>query len=133
MVRMVPAGEVDNVWPYCHAMIEASCRRAGAEFTAGQLRYDCRIGDRQLWTIRQIGKGIVCAAVTSVTTFGGRKTVVWSALGGKNWDAWAHFEALVAEKARNHGCVAIRGYCRRGWKRKLKTYREIGVVMEREI
>jgi hypothetical protein len=133
IVTMVAADGVEDAWPACHALIEASCRKGGAEFTAGQLRQECKAGIRQLWTIRQIGKGIVCAAVTSVMFFGGRKTVVWTALGGKNWDAWAHFEAIVAETAKHHGCEAIRGYCRRGWKRKLKDYREVGVILEREL
>lgn len=133
IIQMVAAEHVDSAWPPCHALIEASCRRGGAEFTAGQLRDDCKSGLRQLWTLRQVGKGIVCAAVTSVMYFGGRKTMVWSALGGKNMAAWDHLDGIVNDTAKHYGCEAIRGYCRRGWKRKLNAYREIGVIMEREI
>ena len=133
IVRLHAKESVLDAWPPCAAYIAASCRRGPCEFEPLQLRDDCAAGRRNLWTIRERGKGIVCAAVTTVLMMGGRKTLVWTALGGRRWDMWAEFEEVVAATAKQNGVEAIRGYCRVGWKKKLKHYREIGTIMEREL
>jgi hypothetical protein len=39
----------------------------------------------------------------------------------------------IEEYARAEGCDCVRWVGRKGWKRKLPGYREIGVVMERKV
>lgn len=133
IVRLHAREEIADVWPACSAYISEACRRGPCEFNSLQLRDECAEGKRNLWTIRQRGKGLVCAAVTTVLVLGGRKTMLWTALGGKNWNMWAQFEEVVAATAKANGVEAIRGYCRIGWKKKLKHYREIGTILERDI
>jgi hypothetical protein len=133
VIRLYEPTEIMDAWAPLAAFISAACRRGPCEFTALELRDQCIRGERNLWSVREIGKGMVGAAVTTITQEPGRRVMIWTAVGGKRWDTWSHFEDVIAATAKSNGASAIRGYCRRGWKKKLKSYKEIGVIMEREI
>jgi len=133
IIQLYSKEQVSDAWTVCGMFISEACRRGPCEFTPLELRDHCEAGDRALWSVRQVGKGIVGAAITTIVQEPNRRILVWTAVGGRRWDSWSHFEEVIAATAKVNGCEAIRGYCRRGWKKKLKSYREIGVILERQL
>lgn len=98
---------------------------------SSSLDTDVLSGRALLWIVH--GDGIECALVTRLETTQHSKVCFIAALGGKGAGRWLHLIEQLEDYAKAEGCDCIRWMGRRGWKRKLPGYREVGVIMERQI
>ena len=52
---------------------------------------------------------------------------------GKEIDSWIKFEPVLLRWAIGEGCTAIDGIARAGWKRKVKGWNEVGIILTRSL
>lgn len=96
-----------------------------------ELDTDVLSGRALLWLVN--GDGIECAAVTRLDLTERSKVCTILACGGRGRVRWLHLLNQIEQYAKAEGCTSTRLYGRKGWKRALSDYQEIGIVMERKL
>ncbi|MGD9725259.1 MAG: hypothetical protein AB7R40_23580 [Nitrospiraceae bacterium] len=96
-----------------------------------ELDTDVLSGRALLWIVH--GDGIEAATVTRLDLTEHGKVCTILACGGLGRSRWLHLLGDIEAYAKTEGCDGVRLYGRRGWKRALPDYREIGIVMERRL
>lgn len=119
------AGEL---WPHVRPMVCSAIDRTDLG-RASDLDTDVLSGRALLWIVH--GTGIECAVVTRLEQTQHSKVCFIPALGGRGSRHWLHLIEGIENYAKAEGCDCIRWVGRKGWKRMLPEYREVGVVMER--
>lgn len=135
-VFWVPAAQVGEFWPLGEYFIKQACKRGPGRLTPGNLRASCEAGYSQFF-VALYGGECVAAAVTNVNIDwpSGHKVLEWTAIGGRDYPKWQHLESVIIEAAKQHGCMAMRSYSRKGMERLLKAkgFKPVGVILEKEI
>jgi hypothetical protein len=121
---------VGQVWPHVSDGILAAFEKVDIG-RFDELERDVLNGDALLWLVH--GKKIEAAIVTQIILSQKSKVCMVSALFGSRRNGWLHLESKIAEYAKAEGCASMRMIGRKGWKRVLKSYAEIGVVLERQL
>ena len=127
-----PPEMAGDLWPHVRPMVG----QAPIKTDMGSLREldtDVLSGRALLWIVHSDSNGIECAAVTRLDLTERSKVCTILACGGSHMRRWLHLLDGIEQYAKNEGCNGVRLYGRRGWKRALPEYREIGVVMERKL
>jgi hypothetical protein len=122
---------VADVWPAVAHHIAASLRRGGL----GDVQHVARkvfAGDALLW-LAWDGRAIMAAAVTELGAVNGRRICTIVACGGRDRARWQPLIAALEEYARSEDCAATRILGRKGWARVLPDYRNIAIVLEKEL
>lgn len=96
-----------------------------------ELDADVLSGRALLWLVH--GDGIECVCITRIDRTEHSKVCTILACGGQGRGRWLHLLNGIEQYAKAEGCNSTRLYGRRGWKRALPEYREIGIVMERKL
>lgn len=123
---------VGALWPHVRAMVG----KAPAKTNMGsltELDTDVLSGQALLWIVHSDDHGIEAATVTRLDQTEHSKVCTILACGGEKRSRWLHLLAGIEDYARAESCDGVRLYGRRGWKRVLPDYREIGIVMERKL
>lgn len=123
--------QIDNLWPeYGHHLMRY--QREGWAF-AGEIRDSLKAAERQLWGYQS--DRITGIAVTQIIETPRGKCCEWYAVisDGGTAEQFAQVKAEIERWAKSVGCRYMRLQGRRGWLKRMKDYRQTGVVMEKEI
>lgn len=125
------SAQIDAQWyelgPYLERF-ERETQLASAEV----IRAACLKGDKQLWAIHD---HMICGVVVTqvLESPKGRVCEVYAACGACSREGirevYVHLQLWAAEA----GCKFIRTYGRKGWKRVLPKFRQVGVILEQEL
>lgn len=126
----VPPDMAGQVWPRVRSMAGQAPDKTDMG-TLAELDTDVLSGRALLWIVCE--DAIEAAVVTRLDLTEHSKVCTILACGGKNVRKGLHLLDSIESYARVEGCDGVRLYGRRGWKRALPDYREIGVVMERKL
>lgn len=119
-------------WPGIEQFIEQACRKGPENETAERLREGCEDLRYHLWVVTDGNKSIG-AMITGFLNEPGRKVCLWLAVGGVNFAVLEQYRETIESVARAHGCVAMRSYSRPGMRKRMPTYKPVGVIMEKAI
>lgn len=125
-----PPGMVGELWPHVRSMVGRASDKTDMG-SLSELDTDVLSGRALLWTVH--GDGIEAATVTRLDLTEHSKVCTILACGGAGRSRWLHLLSEIETYAKAEGCDGVRLYGRRGWKRALPDYREIGIVMERKL
>lgn len=120
---------VGDLWPIVRPLVS----RAPVKTDLGsvsELDTDALSGRALLWIV--YGDGIEAAVVTRLDITERSKVCTILACAGTVQDS-LHLLDGIERYAVAEGCNSVRLYGRKGWKRALPGYREIGVIMERKL
>jgi len=121
-----------DLWPHIRSMVgQAPVKTDMGRLS--ELDTDVLSGRALLWVAHSDGHGIEAATVTRLDLTERSKVCTILACGGKGRSRWLHLLSGIEAYAKAEGCDGVRLYGRRGWKRALPDYREIGIVMERKL
>lgn len=120
---------VGELWPHVRPMVCAAFDRTDLG-AASDLDTDVMSGRALLWIVHD--GSIQCAVVTRLEITQRSKVCVIVAIGGVARSSLGLI-AGIEKYANDEGCDCVRWVGRKGWKRMLPEYREVGVVMERRI
>jgi hypothetical protein len=125
--------QIDNLWPLFGHHLER-LERETQLVLAEAIRKDLKLAHKQLWGY-QDGQVITGVAITEVyETPRGKCCEVHGACGTET--ARGQIEQImtaIEAWAREIGCTRVRFGGRHGWKRKLKGFAQVGVILEKEI
>ncbi len=121
---------VHEIWPHVKDSIFAAFERVDIG-RFDELESDVLRGDALLWVVWS--QKIEAAIVTQIILSQRSKVCMVSALTGADRKRWLHLEKQIGDYAKTEGCRAMRMIGRKGWKRVLKDYAEVGVVLERQL
>lgn len=120
------------LWPHVRDMVGEAPRKTDMG-SLRELDTDVLSGRALVWVVHSDARGIEGAAVTRVDLTEHSKVCTILACGGVGMDRWLPLIDGIEKYAKAEGCASTRLYGRRGWKRALPDYKEIGVVMERKL
>lgn len=123
---------VGALWPHVRDMVGEAPRKTDMGSLA-ELDTDVLSGRALLWVVHSDSRGIECACVTRLDVTERSKVCTILACGGRGRGRWLHLLEQIERYAKTEGCNSTRLYGRRGWKRALPDYQEIGIVMERKL
>jgi hypothetical protein len=126
-----PPEMAGDLWPHVRPMVGSALDRTDLG-ALSDLDTDVLSGRALLWIIASDGT-IESAGVTRLEITQHSKVCLIVAHGGSGANRWLHLLEGIENYARAEGCDCVRWIGRRGWKRKLPEYKEIGVVMERKV
>jgi hypothetical protein len=125
-----PPDMAGQLWPHVRQMVGSALDKTDLG-RLSDLDTDVLSGRALLWIIH--GDGIESAGVTRLELTQHSKVCLIVAHGGGGADRWLHLLEGIENYAKAEECDSVRWVGRKGWKRKLPEYREIGVVMERKL
>jgi hypothetical protein len=127
-----PPDMVGDVWPIVRSMVAQAPVKTDMG-SVSELDTDVLSGRALLWIVHSDERGIEAATVTRLDLTEHSKVCTILACGGAERSRWLQLLPEIENYAKAEGCDGVRLYGRRGWKRALPEYREIGVVMERKL
>lgn len=128
----VPSFRVPLVWDDIATHIKEILDLNLNRFSADDLYLELLRRKMQLWLIRR-GKKILMVGVTVIRVYPTCKAANVIGISGTDIDSWIRFEQDLLKWARGEGCIGIEVVARKGWTRKLRGWKELGVVLSREI
>lgn len=130
-IFLIPAKAVPNFWGLVHDQIVAACDHTACEVTPEMLLNECFTGNSQLWIVWSDERGCECAVVTGIVQH--CATCIIKACGGKGMEHWLGLLDEIEKWAKAQGCVRMRLFGRKGWRRVLKDYRVERIIMDKEL
>ena len=131
-VRLAMVGQdtVPKLWPIVEPFLKAAEAENSLQ-AVNEWLGDCINGSAQLWVVVSDVDTVEGAGITRLSECPSGKICLIEAFGAKRGndtlldtvEAWAKAE----------GCKTVRVYGRIGWMHRLKTYRPIGVILERRL
>lgn len=128
-VFVVPAAQVDALWDEIATHLYRLQRRGYID--AEEVREDLKAERKQLWGY-QDGDQMLGICITRITK--GRVCEIYGAVGTES--APGQIQAVhdsIERWAKEINCITLRFGGRKGWLRKLKGYRQTGVIAEKEL
>jgi hypothetical protein len=125
--------QIESLWPkYGHHL--ERLERETRLVLAASLREDLKVARKQLWGF-QDGADITGVGVTEIyESPRGRVCEIYGACGTESERGQIDQIMVEIESwARAIGCTRIRLGGRRGWKRRLHGFAQVGVILEKEI
>ncbi len=122
---------VHLIWPHVEGLIERAFKHTGCA-GSDATKADVLDGKALLWVLWDgLKPGIAAALVTKITKPYDTKVCLLVACAGKG--NWPVLIETIEDYARLEGCTRVQFHGRNGWKRALRSYEQVGVIMEREI
>jgi hypothetical protein len=128
-VFVVRAAQVDALWGLIAPHLYRLQRRGYID--ADEVRDDLKAERKQLWGYQQ-GDQMLGLAITRITK--GRVCEIYGAVGTESAPGQIQeIHDAIESWAKSINCITLRFGGRKGWLRKLKGYRQIGVIAEKEL
>lgn len=126
------ANEIDELWPLYGHHLER-LEREGGLLVASAIREDLKAERRQLWGYQ--APEIIIVAVTELyQSPKGLMCLIQAGCGTETQKGQIEQIIFEIERwAKSQGCTRIRLGGRYGWKRRLKDFSEVGIILEKEI
>ena len=132
LVGIIP-DDMTRAWPACAPHLKPALERTNGLMTPESIVAACKNRDCQLWAMVD-GMDVTGAAVTEVRNLSsGIRTVHILAMGAKDMTAPLDCADALKEWAKSLGAVKLTADCRPGMPRKLKDWRLLSVLMEKDI
>jgi hypothetical protein len=125
--------QIDNLWPEYGYHLER-LEQETKVLLAQALRQDLKEATKQLWGFQDDTRISGVAITTISDTPRGKLCEVVGACGTES--SPGQIDAIlmrIEQWARDIGCTRVRFGGRRGWMRRLKTYKQVGIILEKEI
>lgn len=121
--------QIDEYWPRVRHHFERLERKSGLVL-ASAIREDLKLGHKHLW----IATNYEGVAVTEVSnTPKGLGCTIYAAAGTESHKGQIdEIIGTIEAWARNIGCTRLMLQGRKGWTRRLRGFRQTGVVLEKE-
>lgn len=121
---------VAKVWQHVRWMVGRAPQKTDLG-SLDELDTEVLSGRALLWIVWS--DHIECACVTRLDVTEHSRVCTILACGGEGRSRWLHLMGGIENYAKAEGCDSTRLYGRKGWKRALPDYREIGVIMEKKL
>ena len=129
----IHADDFAAAWRQCAGFLKPALDRTDGLLTLESVVAACKNRDCQLWAMVD-GMDVTGAAVTEVRNLSsGIRTVHVLAMGAKDMTAPLDCADALKEWAKSLGAVKLTADCRPGMPRKLKDWRLLSVLMEKDI
>ena len=112
-------------------MLERAINRVDGNYAIEDIQDELSERNMQLWAWLD-GDTIKAACVTQINMFPRRKVCVILLAGGECMVDWLEC-GTINEWAKENGCQFVECTGRKGWKRALKGWREVGITLRKEI
>jgi len=112
--------EVPEYWPKIEEWVTKALEHGSGGHEPEDIHAALMRRQMDLWLA--IEEGVVACAVTQFGFYPRWKYLCVLIIGGTGMKEWLHFDKELTEYALEHGCKAIEGPGRVGWKRPLKEY-----------
>lgn len=114
-MRGIPPQAVESLWRFAEPFIKRALDHTFGEIAAEDIRQLCATSQMQLWMMSK-DKKIVGAGSTQIVIYPQMKVCRLVTLAGSEFDRWMHIAHMNLELwAEAQGCVAMEGYCRKGF------------------
>jgi len=123
---------VASFWPGVEHFVSQACRKGPENELPERLREGCENGRYLLWVVEDDGASIG-AMITGFLNEHDRRVGIWLAVGGVNFAVLERHRVTIETVAKAHGCVAMRSYSRPGMRKRMKSYRVAGLIMEKAL
>ena len=129
LIAVDPA-QVGHFWPHVEPLLRPAIEKVGLsnfEDIEGEILAGCGL----VWIAWD--EKIVAAASTTLQRIGSDKICVLTACGGEGMHEWLPLLTKIEDYAKDEGCKSLRIFGRRGWLRVLEDYREMAIVIEKDL
>ena len=125
------AQQIDAEWESLRPYLERFERELQL-VSADVIRHDCRSGNKQLWSVYDTKlRGVVVTHV--VESPKGRICEIYAACGSCTREGIRAVLGRLRMWAVGVGCVFMRIYGRKGWKRVLPEFQFVGIILEQRL
>lgn len=129
-VFTLQSSEIGEFWPLIEFFL---LKIDGADWTLDGVRQELEAAKAQLWGMAE-GREIRAIWVTKLEeTSKGRRGLLWIAAGEGLEDGLKLFSEHTEPWLKEKGCKSVQILGRRGWKRVLDGYDDVGVVLVKEL
>ena len=132
MLIGLPAQELPQHWSVVAPMLQRALSKSQGDLRLEDLYTKIFERDMQLWGWLIEGEITACC-VTQVLTFPGNKICSIPFIAGCGMKDWIHVEPQLVAWAKEQGCNQLEGYCRPGWVRMLRHWKQVWITMRRDI
>lgn len=133
----VPLDLVERFWPHIETHIASACRAVTTSLTPDEVKANALADKRGIWVVIDTeATAFPFLAAASVYMRGTNRgpVMVIETVGGRDGKRWLRpCLAELEQHAKAAGAVAVEIEGRRGWRRALPGYREVRVVMSKEL
>lgn len=128
-IHIIPRKHVDVIWAIVFDKIKKALDRTDGEVTPHKILNELHNSTMHLWVTDDAG---LCA-VTQINTYdNGKKYLCYVIVSSDELDKYRHFEEVVNEWGKEHGCIGSELYGRVGWMKVLKDYKPVHVLMRKD-
>ncbi len=128
----IPSFRVPLVWDEIQDQIKEILTLNMDRISADDLYLELLSRRMQLWLVKR-GRKILMVGVTVIRVYPNCKSANVIGISGTDMDSWLKFEPDLVTWARGEGCSGIDVVARKGWMRKLDGWRELGVVLSKQL
>lgn len=133
----VPVDLIPTFWPHIEPHIAAACNAVTTSLTPDEVKANALADQRGLWVALDVGAvafPFLGAASVYMRQTNRGPVMVIEAVGGRDGKRWLRpCLAELEQHAKAAGAVAVEIEGRRGWRRALPGYREVRVVLTKEL
>lgn len=125
MISPVPLQFLDALWDQAASVLVRSVATAGGKFNVHDVYAKILMGEYVLWIVVDYDKEdeIVAAITTRIIVYPNGTSMAMDWIGGTRMREWLPMaQEVISSYARDHGCMYLEGYGRKGWDRWLRRY-----------
>lgn len=126
----VQSADAEIIWEHVAPLLQKAIDKTSDSFSTDDIRELVRAAKAQLW-VAVDGK-ITAAFITTIEASPSDKWVRVMWCGGEDSEWLPQFEA-VERWAKSIGASKVMIFGRKGWTKKLPTYRQSAVVLEKKL
>jgi hypothetical protein len=129
----IPAHAFPSAWPAIEPLIPSIVERSAGRVSAMTLIRDVAEGRKHVWTVWDGNevRALVGADVGFAST--GLKICTINFAAGRDSHEWIHLLSEIEDWAVLIGCKKMEMWARKGWARKLPTYKMSHVLLEKDL
>lgn len=128
-IRQVSGNDATAMWGLLLPYVEQALDECLDDFTPDDVLEAVQKGMMQLWLV-----GSSAVYMTQVVEYPHNNVLVGALCGGHDGPEWfGSMDEELYKFAQRERCDTIRLYNRRGWARVLTGYKEVGVILERQV
>ncbi len=129
----ITSDDIDIYIPILKVLLDASIKKSNALLTVDSIIKAIKDRDMQLWIVKEDEKiSAVCVTEILITPLCRILGIV--ALAGGNHKQWKDLlEQTLTDYAKEKACKYIEIQGRRGWNRILNNFKQISVVLRKEV
>ena len=124
--------DLDEFWPDVEYLISSALRYADRKYSSQDILLDLTKGDKQLWVV-YTKTDIVGCVVTEILLYPQEKRLGIFIAAGRDFESWVHLRVDIYAWAKRYGCKTCEFYGRKGWERKLPSFKLIHICMTEDI